>query len=67
MVPWLCAILLLGCGWSPLLTSLTRHTDFFSAQQVAKHKPVVLKNGSVITFAQSESKFVMRDVESAGG
>jgi hypothetical protein len=33
---------------------------------MAKHKPVVLKNGVQIRFAQSETKFVMRDVESAG-
>lgn len=42
------------------------HGTFLDGSMVAKHKPVVLKNGSVITFAQSESKFVMRDVESAG-
>lgn len=43
------------------------HGTFLDGSQLPPNKPVVLKNGSAIKFGQAPAKFVMRDVESAGG
>lgn len=43
------------------------HGTFLDGSQMPANKPVVLKNGTKIKFGQMDAKFVMRDVESAGG
>eukprot|EP00879_Flechtneria_rotunda_P016493 GHRR01017260.1.p1 GENE.GHRR01017260.1~~GHRR01017260.1.p1 ORF type:complete len:267 (+),score=70.75 GHRR01017260.1:350-1150(+) len=42
------------------------HGTFLDGHQIPAHKPTVLKNGTTIKFGQMETKFVVRDVESAG-
>jgi hypothetical protein len=42
------------------------HGTFLDGAQLPPNKPVVLKSGSSIRFGQGPTKFVMRDVESAG-
>lgn len=49
-----------------LIDLSSTHGTFVDGTKISPNKPTVLKNGMEIKFGQSETKFIMQDVESAG-